>query len=75
MKATAESIEEDVMEERICIEEFAKRIADVAAQYPNAQVVSVGSGSDGFSWHYSIWLKHHGNEIRITIPVYAEDCK
>ncbi len=65
------------MEERIDINEFIGHIKRAKMKYPNAKVMSVGTGSREYGWCFVIFLKYNGEEIGIDIPIYkkSEQCE
>lgn len=60
------------MNKRINISDFALMVQEAAAKYPEAEVLSVGSGVSGCYWYYGLLLAIDGQEIRFKIPAHKE---
>lgn len=60
------------MNKEISVNEFARLINNMASQYPNAHVVSVGTAYKDGKSYFMIWLDDNGKEVFHKIPMLSE---
>lgn len=57
----------------LSMNDFVEHIERMKAQYPDARVMGVGTGSRKHVWFYVVHLRYDGNEITYEIPMYSYD--
>lgn len=60
------------MDDRISLAEFKKFIDQAYVSFPDAKVMSVGTGYRDGNCNYVIWLKCDGKEFLYRIPSYSD---
>lgn len=63
------------MKKRISISEFTQLIEFAETKYPNAKVMSIGTGLKDGTWHFTIWLEYNRKEVMYEIPMYTNRIK
>ncbi len=58
---------------RIDLKDFLKYVKIAHYQFPDAEVVSIGSGVQDGKWYFLLNIKQQGNEIKFKIPCLKDD--
>lgn len=61
------------MGHKIDLKEFLKYVGIAHYQFPDAEVVSIGSGVQDGEWYFLLNIKQQGNEIKFKIPCFEEN--
>ncbi len=55
--------------DEISLVDFAAYVDAAVSEYPNAKVISVGTGMRNGEWYFCVWIKNsEGCEVCIDIP-------
>ena len=63
------------MNERISLSECTQFVKLAEKTFPNARLMSFGTGCDNGFWYYVLCLKVGKEEIYYKIPCYKEEVK